>query len=165
MTNITIIAAVDKNMGIGFQNKLLFWLPNDLKHFKTLTTGHTIVMGRKTFESLPNGPLPNRRNIVISTNQMLKISGADVFSSLEEAIESCKKEEEEIYIIGGESIYKQSLPIANKLCLTEIDSEAKNIDAFFPTIDKSNWKEVSREVHPKDDKHPYSYSFVNYIKR
>ena len=98
---LSIIVAVNKNRGIGFENKLLYWLPNDLKRFKALTTGHTIIMGRKTFESLPKGALPNRRNIVLSRNQSAVFEGAEHFSSLEEALKHCTKEEEEVFIIGG----------------------------------------------------------------
>ena len=119
MSKISIIAAVDRRMAIGFENKLLFWLPNDLKRFKALTTGNTILMGRKTFESLPKGALPNRRNIVLSSNPT-ECPGAEVFPSLEAALQSCK-EEEHIYIIGGASIYQQALSFADELCLTEIN--------------------------------------------
>lgn len=137
---ISIIAAVDRRMAIGYQNKLLFWLPNDLKRFKALTTGHTIVMGRKTFESLPKGALPNRRNIVLSSNAATVCPGAEVFTSLQEALEHCSSDED-IYIIGGESVYRQALPLADRLCLTEIDDEAPQADAYFPTVDPAVWKE------------------------
>ena len=106
MSRISIIAAVDNRMAIGFQNKLLFWLPNDLKRFKALTTGNTIIMGRKTFESLPKGALPNRRNVVLSSNPAAECPGAEVFTSLEAALESCQAEEK-VYIIGGASVYRQ----------------------------------------------------------
>lgn len=164
MSRIAIIVAVDRNNAIGFENKLLFWLPNDLKRFKALTTGNTIIMGRKTFESLPKGALPNRRNVVLSRDKSLKLEGAEVFGSLEEAIASCK-EDEKIYIIGGASIYKQAFDIADELCITEIDDTAKEADAFFPKIDLNIWKEQSRDVHPADEKHPCSYAFVDYIRR
>ena len=131
MSKISIIAAVDRRMAIGFENKLLFWLPNDLKRFKALTTGNTIVMGRKTFESLPKGALPNRRNVVLSSNPTAECPGAEVFPSLEAALQSCK-EDEHVYIIGGASVYQQALPFADELCLTEIDSTAPEADAFFP---------------------------------
>ena len=101
---IHIIVATDKNMAIGYQNKLLFWLPNDLKRFKELTTGNTIIMGRNTFLSLPKGALPNRRNIVLSTRKDASFPGAETYASLEEAIKGCK-EDEKIYIIGGASVY------------------------------------------------------------
>ena len=116
---LSLIAAIDRHRAIGYQNKLLFWLPNDLKRFKTLTTGHTILMGRKTFESLPKGALPNRRNVVLSSSADLVLPGAEVFHSLQEALDSCRQDEH-VYIIGGESLYRQALPWADELCLTEI---------------------------------------------
>ena len=112
MSRISIIAAVDNRMAIGFQNKLLFWLPNDLKRFKALTTGNTIIMGRKTFESLPKGALPNRRNVVLSSNPAAECPGAEVFTSLEAALESCQAEEK-VYIIGGASVYRQAISLAD----------------------------------------------------
>ena len=105
---ISIIAAVDRHMGIGYENKLLFWLPNDLKRFKALTTGNTIIMGRKTFESLPKGALPNRRNIVLSTRSDTQCPSAEVFPSLEEALKNCAQDEQ-VYIIGGASVYHPAL--------------------------------------------------------
>ena len=120
---ISIIAAVDRKRGIGYQNRLLFWLPNDLKRFKALTTGNTIIMGRKTFESLPKGALPNRRNVVLSTQKDLICPGTEVFPSLEEALSSCQPDEH-VYIIGGASVYRQALPFADALCLTEVDARS-----------------------------------------
>lgn len=164
MSKISIIVAVDRNMAIGFQNKLLFWLPNDLKRFKSLTMGNTIIMGRKTFESLPKGALPNRRNIVLSSNPNVKCPRAEVFTSLEEALKHCQKDER-VYIIGGESVYRQAMPIADELCLTEIDAIAPQADAFFPAVDTSIWYEKSREVHPSDEKHLCPYAFVDYVRK
>lgn len=161
---ISIIAAIDRRNAIGFENKLLFWLPNDLKRFKALTTGNTIIMGRKTFESLPKGALPNRRNIVLTSNPSANCPGAEVFDSLEAALQSCR-EDEQVYIIGGASVYQQALPFANTLCLTEIDKEAPEADAFFPTVSLETWHEKSREVHPADEKHLCSYSYVDYVRR
>jgi dihydrofolate reductase len=155
-----IIAAVASNGAIGYQNKLLYWLPNDLKRFKALTTGHTIVMGRRTFESLPKGALPNRRNVVLSRTQTV-FPGAECFSSLPEVLSHCTLEEE-VYVIGGASVYEQAFPLADKLCLTLVEDTPLQADAFFPTIDYSVWKEVSREVHPADECHMQSYSFVDY---
>ena len=157
---ITIIAAINKNRGLGFENKLLYWLPNDLKRFKALTTGHTIIMGRKTFESLPKGALPNRRNIVLSKGAH-DFPGVECFHSLEEALAHCT-EEEDVYIIGGASLYAEALSIADRLCLTEIEDADKEADVFFPEVDKKIWKEVNRETHPIDEKHAYAYSFVDY---
>lgn len=111
MSKISIIAAVDRRMAIGFQNKLLFWLPNDLKRFKALTTGNTIIMGRKTFESLPKGALPNRRNVVLSTRPDTVCPGAEVFPSLEVALQSCK-EDEHVYI----NRWRKRLPTGTSSC-------------------------------------------------
>ena len=164
MSKVSIIAAIDQHMAIGFQNKLLFWLPNDLKRFKALTTGNTIIMGRKTFESLPKGALPNRRNVVLSSNPATECPGAEVFPSLEAALQSCK-EEEHVYIIGGVSIYRQALPFADELCLTEIDSTAPEADVYFPEVSPEMWQEKSRETHPADEKHLCSYAFVDYVRK
>lgn len=161
---ISIIAAVDRRMGIGYKNQLLFWLPNDLKRFKALTTGNTIIMGRKTFESLPKGALPNRRNIVLSSHPDTRCPGAEVYPSLEEALKQCEQDEQ-IYIIGGASVYRQAFPLADMLCLTEIDAEAPQADAYFPEINPEVWQEKSRDVHPMDEKHPCPYSFVDYVRR
>lgn len=157
---ITIIAAVARNNAIGNQNKLLYWLPNDLKRFKTLTTGHTIIMGRKTFDSLPKGALPNRRNVVVSRS-LTSLPGCDVYPSLTEALSNTSPNED-VYIIGGATIYEQALPLADRLCLTEINDTPKEADVFFP--DYSTWKEVWREDHDKDEKHNQQYSFVDYVK-
>lgn len=164
MSKLTIIAAIDRQMAIGFENKLLFWLPNDLKRFKALTTGNTILMGRKTFESLPKGALPNRRNIVLSSNPETKCPGAEVFPSLEVALKSCN-EDEHIYVIGGASIYQQALSLADELCLTEIDNIAPEADAYFPEVSLDVWQEKSREVHPADEKHLCPYAFVDYVRK
>lgn len=157
---INIIAAVSRNRAIGFENKLLYWLPNDLKRFKALTTGHTIIMGRRTFESLPKGALPNRRNVVLSRTQN-GFPGCDSYASLDEALAHCTPEED-IYVIGGASVYEQALPLADRLCLTEIDDTPASADAFFP--DYSDWKEFSREEHDVDEKHLYRYAFVDYVR-
>ena len=159
---ISIIAAVAKNRAIGFQNKLIYWLPNDLKRFKALTTGHTIIMGRNTFLSLPKGALPNRRNIVLSRSAKA-FEGCDVYASLEEALQHCAKDED-VYIIGGASVYQQALAIADRLCLTEIDDTPAEADTFFPPY-ADDWKESAREDHDIDEKHAYRYSFVDYIRK
>jgi len=155
---ISIIAAVAKDRAIGYQNKLIYWLPNDLKRFKALTTGHTIIMGRNTFLSLPKGALPNRRNIVLSRTQK-DFPGCDTYASLREALQHCAPDED-IYIIGGASVYKQALPLANRLCLTEIDDTPAQADTFFP--DYSEWHEVWRENHDTDERHQHRYAFVDY---
>jgi dihydrofolate reductase len=157
---VNIIAAVARNRAIGFQNKLIYWLPNDLKRFKALTTGHTIIMGRNTFLSLPKGALPNRRNVVLSRTQT-EFPGCDTYSSLEEALNNCTPDED-IYIIGGAAVYQQALAIADRLCLTEIDDIPEQADAFFP--DYSEWKEAWREEHKKDEKHEHDFAFVDYVR-
>lgn len=157
---ISIIAAVAKNRAIGYENKLLYWLPNDLKRFKALTTGHTIIMGRKTFDSLPKGALPNRRNIVLSRT-VKELPGCECFPSLRSALAHCS-EEEEVFIIGGSSVYRQAMPFADRLCLTEVDDTPAEADAFFP--DYQEWKEVSREEHDTDEKHQQRYAFVDYVR-
>ena len=159
---ISVIAAVAKNRAIGYQNKLIYWLPNDLKRFKALSTGHTIIMGRNTFLSLPKGALPNRRNIVLSRSQKT-FENCDVYASLEEALQHCTPDED-IYIIGGASVYRQALKIADRLCLTEIDDTPAEADTFFPPYE-DDWQEESREDHPIDDRHDFRYSFVDYIRK
>ncbi len=161
---ITLIAAVAKNGAIGYQNKLLYWLPNDLKRFKTLTSGHTIVMGRKTFESLPKGALPNRRNLVLTRNADFSAPGVEAFPSLLSALAACGNDED-IYVIGGASVYAEALPAADRLCLTFVDDTPEAADAFFPTINVNQWQEVAREDHEPDDRHAYPYSFVDYTRR
>ena len=158
---ISIIAAVAANGAIGFRNRLLYWLPNDLKRFKQLTTGHTIVMGRRTFDSLPKGALPNRRNVVVSRS-LKELTGAEVFPSLDEALRSC--EGEDVYIIGGASIYEQALPLADRLCLTEIDDTPAEADAFFPPVEPAEWMVEHAEEHPADERHAHAYRFVDYIR-
>ena len=151
---ISIIAAVARNMAIGKGNKLIYWLPNDLRRFKALTTGHTIIMGRRTFQSLPKGALPNRRNIVL-TRSGKEFPGAETYSSLREALDSCLPSEE-VFVIGGATVYAEALPLADRLCLTEVDDEPEGADAFFPQVSSDLWKVSSREEHGKDEKHDYT---------
>ena len=155
---ISIIAAVAKNRAIGFENKLIYWLPNDLKRFKALTTGHTIVMGRNTFESLPKGALPNRRNVVLSAT-VKELPGCEVFPTLDAALQSCQPDED-IYIIGGARVYEQAISKADRLCLTEVDDIPAQADTFFP--DYSDWQVVNKEAHPKDERHAFEYAFTDY---
>jgi dihydrofolate reductase len=158
---ISIIAALGRNNEIGKGNDLLCRLPADLKHFKEITSGHAVVMGRKTFESLPKVPLPNRRNIVISRNKNLKMEGVEIYTSLDYALVRLI-DETEIFIIGGAQIYEQILPVADKLYLTKIHAVFSEADAFFPKINFRKWKETSKETFPSDEKNPYSFTFVEY---
>lgn len=143
----SIIACISKkHRAIGYQNRLLYAIPSDMTRFRMLTTGHTIIMGRKTFESLPNGALPNRRNIVISKT-IEQIAGCEVFASLEEALEARKEAaEEECFIIGGASIYEQALPFADKLYLTIVEKEPEAADTFFPEINPAEWEVTEKEM-------------------
>ena len=158
--HITIIAAVAENLAIGKDNRLIYWLPNDLKRFKSLTTGHTIIMGRRTFESLPKGALPNRRNIVLSRGKA-QFEGCEKYKSLEEALAHCE-ENEEVFIIGGESLYRQAIHLADRLCLTEIADTPIGADTFFPSY--GEWHETVREHHEKDERHAFDYDFVDYVR-
>lgn len=160
---ITLIAAIAKNNAIGFQNKLLYWLPDDMKRFRALTTGHTIIMGRKTFETFPKGPLPNRRNVVLS-RQDITIPGAEVFPSLEEALSSCQSDED-IFIIGGASVYAQAISFADRLCLTEVDDSPEDADAFFPNFSLEEWSAVNVASHDADEKHIHAFRFVDYHRK
>lgn len=163
MYKLALIAAIARNNAIGFENKLIYWLPNDLKRFKELTTGHTIIMGSNTFRSLPKGALPNRRNIVLSRKENA-FPGAETFKSLEEALANCNNEEI-VYIIGGETLYRAAMPYADILCLTEINDTPENADAFFPEFKRFEWEIIQDERHEKDEKHNFEYSFVTYLRR
>lgn len=161
---ISLIVAISQNNAIGADNRLLYRLPNDMKRFKELTTGHTIIMGRKTFESFPKGALPNRRNVIISHNTEQSYSGAEVLGSLEEALCSTNPEDE-VFIIGGASIYRQALSLANKLYLTVVDDLYLDADAFFPLTNSEEWIEKAREVHEPDEKHAFRYTFIDCVRK
>ena len=155
---INIIAAVAENLAIGYKNHRISWLPEDLKRFKQLTTGHTIIMGRKTFESLPKGALPNRRNIVLSRSTK-SFEGCECFGSLKEALAHCQPDED-VYVIGGASVYREAMKRANRLCLTEVHDTPAEADTFFPPYDE--WREVWREEHSADERHAHAFAFVDY---
>ena len=144
---LSIIACISKmHRAIGYQNRLIYAIPSDMTRFRMLTTGHTIIMGRKTFESLPNGALPNRHNIVISKTRE-QIAGCEVFGSLEEALEARKEAaEDECFIIGGANIYEQALPFADKLYLTIVEKEPEAADTFFPEINPAEWEVKEKEM-------------------
>ncbi|MFA7688010.1 MAG: dihydrofolate reductase [Moheibacter sp.] len=157
---ITIIAAKSDNNIIGNENQLIWHISNDLKRFKQLTSGHVVIMGRKTFESIGK-PLPNRTNIVITRNKDWNSEGILTVNSLEEALAQAKNTGSEIFIIGGGNIYEQSLHLADVLEITEVH-QAFTGDAFFPEINSNEWKEVFRKDFVKDEKNQYDYSFVRY---
>jgi len=157
MAKISIIVAVDKNRGIGYENQLLCHLSDDLKRFKKITTGHTVVMGSTTFESIGK-PLPNRTNIVLAFDKNYQAEGCLVFNSLEEALAEAQViEKEEIFIIGGASIYKQTIDIADRLYLTIIDHKF-TADTFFP--DYSNFNKIIKEEINKDGEYNYKFTIL-----
>lgn len=160
---ISLIAAIDTNNGIGKENKLLCHLPNDMKHFKNTTTGHVVIMGRKTYESLGKyAPLPNRTNFVISRNKDLKIDGAKVYESfLKGVVEAIQLKETELFVIGGGEIYTEAIKFAHKIYLTKIH-ESFESDTLFPRINLSKWKEIKREDFKADEKHAHDYSIMEY---
>ena len=162
MAKISVIVAVADNGAIGRDNNLIWRLPNDLKYFKALTLGHTIIMGSNTFRSLPFGALPGRDNVVLSRSGA-EFSGAIVYRGIEKALDAVK-DQDEVFIIGGAQIYKQVMPYADKLYVTEVAASFPDADVFFPEIDKTVWREVSRQDNPVDEKHAYPYSFVVYEK-
>ena len=160
---IAIVVIVDEENGIGKDGDLLCHLPNDLKHFKRLTTGHTIIMGRRTYDSLPKGALPNRTNIVITSDNEQNYPGCIVVRSVDDAI-SLSKDKEKVFIIGGGKIYNSTLHLANKLYLTRIHHVFDDADTFFPDIDFNNWKLIEEDKHKADENHVYDYSFMSYTK-
>lgn len=164
MTKISMIVAIDKNNAIGKDNSMLCHLPNDLKYFKSITSGHTVIMGRKTYESLPNGALPNRRNIVLSRNKNLTLDKCEVFTTLADAIKAVEGENE-VFVMGGATIYNECIHNADTLYITYIHHAFDKADTFFPSIDTNVWKEISRTDNPSDEKNPYSHSFVIYQKK
>jgi dihydrofolate reductase len=159
---ITVIAAVAENNALGKENQLLWHLPDDFKRFKTLTSGHFIIMGRKTFESFPK-PLPNRTHVIISRQANYQPEGCIVVNSLEQAIEACPKTEE-VFIIGGGEIYRQSIAVADKLDLTKVHATFE-ADTHFPEIDLSQWQLVFEEYHPKDERHDFAFTFQTYSRK
>lgn len=158
MPHITIIVCIAQNRAIGLRGGLLYHLRSDLRHFKALTTGHTVLMGRKTFESLPKGALPYRRNIVL-TRQPIAFQGTETFVSLEQALCHCAADEQ-VFVIGGSSVYKESLPLAETLELTEVAHTPAEADTYFPEIDPRQWHEVSREHHEADEQNDQPFDFV-----
>lgn len=159
--NLTLIAAMAQNRVIGKDNDLIWHFPDDLKHFKSLTSGHHVIMGRKTYESMMR-PLPKRVNIVISRQEDYQAEGCLMAHSLEEAIKLVK-DDDQPFIIGGAQIYKQALAIANTIELTLIHSEYEG-DTFFPEFDTSKWKLARGEKKEADDKHAHPFEFLTYKK-
>lgn len=159
MANISIIVAVTKNMAIGRGGDLLFHISEDLRRFKALTMGHPIIMGRKTFESFPNGALPGRRNIVITRQVDYVANGAETVGSLQQAIDAVEQCDE-AFVIGGGEIYTQALPHASKLYLTIIDADVADADTFFPQIDPAQWETIEESEDKQDPRSGATYRFI-----
>ncbi len=157
---ITIIVAIAENGAIGYKNELLYRISADLKRFKALTTGHTVMMGRKTFLSLPKGALPNRRNIVLTRDANAQFPGTEIFVSIEDALAAVGADEQ-VFVIGGAEIYRQTMPIADRLEVTLVHDVPANADAYFPEI-TDEWKEVNREDFNSEDSP--AYSFITYSR-
>lgn len=160
---ISIISAIGKNNEIGKDNKLLWNLPSDLKHFKETTLGHPVVMGQKTFQSIGR-PLPNRRNIVLTLDKNFKGDGIDIFHSIEELEKNLEDNKDEIFIIGGGTIYNLFIDKASKLYITHVDASFPDADTFFPEIDKNRWQKIKEERFSPSNKNEFGYSFVEYLK-
>ena len=160
MKNISIIACVGKNLELGKNNDLIWHLPNDLKYFKKVTSGKTVIMGRRTFDSLP-GILPNRRNIVLELPSEGKIDGVEIFNDIPSVLEAVKNEDE-AFIIGGASIYRQFLEYANKLYLTEVNEKCSDAEVYFPKFDKRKYKKT---IVGNDSDNKIEYNFVIYERR
>lgn len=159
----TIVVAMGKNREIGVDNKLLWHLPKDLKHFKEITSGHPIVMGRKTYESIGK-PLPNRTNIVVSRKKDWFEEGILIVGSLKEALKFAKKIDENVFIIGGGNIYEQTIDLVDKLEVTLVDAEL-NADTFFPKIDEKIWRKTDEICHEKDEKNNYNFCFQTFERK
>ena len=157
--SLTLIAAMDRNRAIGKGGRLPWHLPDDLRRFKALTLGHTVLMGRKTFESIGR-PLPGRRNVVLTRNPNFQAEGVEVVPTLQAGLAG-----REIMVIGGGEVYALALPLARRMWLTLVDTEITEADTFFPEFDPSEWRETGRAFHPADGQHPFSFSFLDLERR
>lgn len=161
---LSIIVAISEENAIGKQGGLLCHLPNDLKHFKEITTGGTVIMGERTYISLPRRPLPNRYNIVITDQPSKTFEGAQSVYSIDEALEAVQGTEK-AFVIGGGSIYRQMMPYADRLYITHIHHHWEDADTFFPEIESSDWIMVNSEEHRADEQNPYDYTFAEYERK
>ncbi len=162
--NIGAVVVIDEKNAIGNKGDLLCHLPNDLKHFKRITTGHTIIMGRRTYESLPKGALPNRTNIVISSASADNFPGCITVKSIDEALSKCNPNDE-IFIIGGGVLFNATIDITNNLYLTRIHHTFEEADTYFPEINFNDWELVEEEHHKSDERHAYDYSSLKYVRK
>lgn len=159
---IIMIAAVAQNNALGKNNKLVWHLPNDFKRFKSLTSGHHIIMGRKTFESFPK-PLPNRTHIIITRQKEYQAEGCIIVDSIDKALAICPKDED-LFIIGGGEIYTLGLPFADKIEITRVHYNFEG-DTYFPEINDDEWKMIASEFNEKDEKHRYDYSYQTFVRK
>ncbi len=159
---VSIVVAAAENNAIGGDNRLLWHLPNDLRFFKRITSGHPIVMGRKTYESVGK-PLPNRRNIIITRQAGYSVEGADVVGSLADALALCESEPT-VFIVGGGEIYRQAMPVVDRVYLTRVHASVAG-DAFFPDLEPQEWELVSAEAHASDERHAFAYTFEVYDRK
>ena len=165
---LSIIVAISENDAIGRKGQLLCHLPDDLRHFKQLTEGHTVVMGERTFLSLPKHPLPNRRNIVLTDVRGKTFAGAETTYSIPETLDLLhltQKEDEETFIIGGGMVYHQFFPLADRLYITHIHHTWPDADTFFDAISPDTWRKTKEVFHPADEKHPYAFTFAEYQRK
>lgn len=165
---ISLIAAIDLNRGLGYQNELLVKLPNDMKNFKKLTTGHFVVQGRKTYESI-GYPLSNRHNIILTRDNKYKAPlGTYVYHSVEDVIKAYNNQnnnESELFFIGGAEVYKQALPHVDKIYLTVIENNFSSVDSYFPSFSLNEFKPIENIFNPLDEKNPYNHSFITYERK
>ena len=160
---ISIIVAIAENYAIGKKGALLCHMPADLKHFKQITSGHTVMMGERTFLSLPKHPLPNRRNIVLTDVKGKTFEGAETVYSIDEMV-NCINGDEEAFVIGGGMVYRQMMERADKLYITHIHHSWEDADTFFPVIEPAKWQLLSAERHSADENNPYAFTFAEYVK-
>lgn len=163
MIPVSIIVAIAEKNAIGYKNELLCHLPADLKYFKKTTAGHAVIMGKRTWESLPKRPLPGRRNLVISDVPGDRFEGAETVYSIPEALEHCDRDREN-FVIGGGMVYRQFMAIAQKLYITHIHHTFE-ADTFYADIDPALWRVESAEAHQADENNPYPYTFTVYVRR
>lgn len=161
MTGLALIAALDRQRAIGRANTLPWHLPDDLKRFKRLTLGHDVLMGRRTAESIGRA-LPGRRNLVLTRGRIAPFAGQHAVSSLDEAIEMAG--DRPLFVIGGGEVYALALPRADRLFLTWVDVDVSDADAFFPELDATQWRVTTSESHAGDERHPFGYRFVDYVR-
>ena len=162
---ISIIVAIAENYAIGKKGDLLCHLPADLKHFKETTSGKTVLMGERTFFSLPKHPLPNRRNIVLTDVQGKTFEGAEAVYSIDELMKLINGENGEVFVIGGGMVYRQMMPLADKLYITHIHHSWDDADTFFPEIKEDEWTLVNAEKHFADENNPYDFTFAEYVRK